>query len=194
MPLELHDAVVLKNDPTVKGTVERTPVSDGGESVEDLLILNYTEVTEAVLNDFVRSGTPPSGHVFVVCVQEEKGAFIAHEDDLVLLCRSFDLGDLVKQHGQTSSMLGVVVNLEDTYDLRPVLYQRDGVLESVSKPDFKEEDAATIFQKKEPCDCGHKPEIIRNVPAGDIFQAVPLFEGQCCTTSASVAHARTDIA
>ncbi|ETN36566.1 uncharacterized protein HMPREF1541_08844 [Cyphellophora europaea CBS 101466] len=175
---EVNDTVVLKNDCSLVGTIERTAgLSDGFEStsLEDLLIVNYTDVPERVLIDFVNSAIPPREYVFIICVDEERGAFLTHENDLELLSRSFDLGDVVKKNGQSSSMIGTVINYTDTYALDHVFHEtRDGRLISSLAPDAKQQ----IPSCGDNCVANLSPHnYIFNVSAQDITHAQDVFEG-----------------
>ena len=101
------------------GTVERTHTSaEGYESLDEYFILRHVPVAQPILTEFVTSGgVPPKGHVFVTSIDDERGCFLAHEDDLALLCRSFDLGDTVKRgDGGT----GMVVDAFDSYSIQPI--------------------------------------------------------------------------
>jgi ubiquitin-conjugating enzyme E2 O len=173
---DVYDAVVLKSDPTLVGTVERTNFSDGEQSsLEDLLIVNYTDTPEHVLIAFVNSGLPPPGYILVVCADDERGAFLAHENDLKLHSRSFDLGDVVKQVGQLSSMVGTVIKCDYKYDLESVfLTTRDGTLTSTL---VRNETSQTSLCRSDcPVDEGQH-NIIKNVPAEEITDVDNVFEG-----------------
>lgn len=175
---DVYDTVVLKNDPTLVGTIERTAkLSDGLDhsSLEDLLIVNYTDAPQSVLIDFVNSGVPPRGYALVVCADDAQGAFLASEDDLTLLSRSFNLGEVVKKIGQTSSMIGTVINYSHTYALEPVFsVAPNGGISSTFIP--------TESHQTPTCgpDCssdGTGHHLIENVPAEEVTEVVSVLDG-----------------
>lgn len=176
--LEPQDTVVLKADWDLVGTVERTTSAPDGwndTSLEDLLIVNYTDVPERILIDFVNTGVPPRDYVFVICIDEEKGAFLAREDDFELLSRSFDLGDTVKRRGQTSSMIGTIIDYSETYTLQPVFYETaNGDIRS--RLDLRVKGGPETSCRG--CDVlEENRDKIYNVSAEDVTHAQPIFEG-----------------
>lgn len=114
---QVHDTVALRKDHTFIGAIERTSLFDS-EPLDDCLIIAHTEVPAHTIQDFVRTGTPPSGFVFVQFAQQEKGSSLVAENDLILIDRIFDVGDVVRQ--ETSQMLGTVTNVNSSYVLDPV--------------------------------------------------------------------------
>ncbi|KPI37984.1 putative ubiquitin-conjugating enzyme E2 23 [Cyphellophora attinorum] len=173
MPLETHDTVVLRDDPDVIGTVEQTHIDSATEiSLEDLLVLNYTNVPEHIFQDYNNTGTPPKGYVFVVCSREDSGAFLALEDDLILISRSFDEGDVIKRAGQAHSMIGTIIGIQETCTLVPALrVSRDGRLISASSRALREM-SLDNHPPKRACTCDHRQyDLIRNVPAEELVRA-----------------------
>lgn len=115
---ELYDNVFLKDNPALYGTVERTH-TDSYEPLDDDLIIGHTEVPIDDLNEFVQAGVPPPGYVYVEFEDESAGNSLVSEDDIGLLCRTFQIGDNVKR--ENSPMTGTVVNLSESYILAPIL-------------------------------------------------------------------------
>lgn len=115
-PLEVSDHVALKEDPSLYGYVQRTH-GDSHDSLRDLLIIAHTEVSPESLSEFMTTGIPPTGHVFVQFASPDAGSSLVHQDDLVLLGRSFRLGDCVKRDG--SPLTGAVIDLQESYILAP---------------------------------------------------------------------------
>ncbi|RMZ79795.1 hypothetical protein DV738_g3222, partial [Chaetothyriales sp. CBS 135597] len=116
----IYDTVRTK-DGGIIGTVERTHLNNASDSfnVSEFPILCWVQVPEKVIYDFLDSqGTPPRGYVFVVAAEDSQGAFLAAEDDLELVSRSFDIGDTVKRR---DGLLGTVIDVDDTYDIRQVI-------------------------------------------------------------------------
>ncbi|EXJ87904.1 hypothetical protein A1O1_04831 [Capronia coronata CBS 617.96] len=120
--LEINDHVAVKNDPSLYGTVQRTN-TDSYEPLGDELIIAHTHIPPGVLNEFVVKGVPPEGYVFVQFADEAAGSSLVSEDDLILLSRVFQLGDTVKQDG--NSMTGAVVNISESYTLEPITTKQD---------------------------------------------------------------------
>ena len=125
MQLETYDTVVVRSGPDLIGTVERTHALPEGNDLplDDVLIIAHVPVPPAVLIDFVNSGIPPKGYVFVLCSDNRKGSFLAAEDDLLLVCRSLDVGDVVRDVVTKGSMTGTIVDVSDAYTLQPVWLQ-----------------------------------------------------------------------
>ena len=164
---EIFDTVVVKNNRTLLGTVERTYSSEDYEPLEDYLILQHVPVPQPILTEFVTTGVPPRGYVFVSILDEERGSFLASEQDLTLLCRSFDLGDIVKRDdGET----GAVVDVSDTYDVQPMwLVDKEVMLASALPLDHLEDcDQENLEQ------CPHS--ILFNVPGSELTHKQSLFE------------------
>jgi ubiquitin-conjugating enzyme E2 O len=182
MLFEKWDTVVLRDDSRLVGTVERTNSSTDGSpetSIEDLLIVNYADVAESALIEFVSSGgTPPPHYVFVHCWEEEKGCFLAHENQLTLLSRTFDLGETIKRNGQTSSMIGEVISLKENYTLEPIFREtKDGQHISVSDP-RTQTDSLSFCDEHCPPHAQEKHNQIANVPAEDITLEQDLFDAE----------------
>ncbi|KAJ9610811.1 hypothetical protein H2200_005588 [Cladophialophora chaetospira] len=116
-PFEVSDHVVLRQDLSLYGYVQRTPF-DSHDPLEDELIIAHAEVPPDALNEFVTTGIPPSGFVFVQFANTAAGSSLVHQNDLVLLSRSFRLGDNVKQQG--SPLTGAVIDVDESYILAPV--------------------------------------------------------------------------
>lgn len=114
---EVYDHVSIKQDPSLYGTVQRTN-SDAYDALEDELIIAHTEVPPDILNEFVVSGIPPVGYVFVQFADEVAGSSLVSEDDLVLQSRSFQIGDSVRRAG--IPLTGSVIDVSENYILEPI--------------------------------------------------------------------------
>jgi ubiquitin-conjugating enzyme E2 O len=164
--LELYDTVSLRSDPTLIGTIERTSTeSEGPEALDEKYILLHAPVPKDVLGDFVLNGMPPRGYVFVNCPEEDKGSFLAREDDLVLLSRSFDLGDTVKR---ANGVTGIVVDVSDAYSIEPI-WRPDRTL-NADLPLNHTRDCLTNLE----VDCPHG--ILSHVPGQELVHHQALFE------------------
>ncbi|KIX03374.1 uncharacterized protein Z518_06926 [Rhinocladiella mackenziei CBS 650.93] len=132
--LQLYDHVCLKNDPSLYGSVQRTN-SDAFDPLEDELIIAHTEVPQKEINEFLLTGVPPVGYVYVQFSDEAAGCAVVSEDDLTLLSRSFQIGDNVKQ--DANPMTGEVIDVSESYILEPISLKREiAHLSSTNAPTF----------------------------------------------------------
>lgn len=115
--VEVYDTVALKANRHLIGVVERTQ-NENHDPLQDILIIAHADVDHSALTEFVTTGVPPKGHVFVSFADEGQGSSLVHEDDLILLDRNFNLGDVVKKGG--SQMLGTVVSVAEKYSVCPL--------------------------------------------------------------------------
>ncbi|KIV79950.1 hypothetical protein PV11_07489 [Exophiala sideris] len=119
---EIYDHVAVQQNSSLYGTVVGTN-TDSLDSLEDELIIAHTEVPPDILNDFVTTSIPPLGYVFVRFADEATGSALVAEDDLVLLSRAFQVGDIVKQDGRT--MTGTVIDVDEKYTLEPIASRKE---------------------------------------------------------------------
>lgn len=157
--LEVYDTVRVKNG-SIIGTVDRTHLGNTSDTIEisDFLIIAHVEVPQRVIIDFATSGgIPPRGYVFVVAAEDAQGAFLAAEDDLELLSRSFDIGDSVKRE---DGLLGTVVDVSDTYNIRPVWLHQGNQVKHFSE-----------------CEVDVSSLGIAHVPCSELRTAEEVFEG-----------------
>ncbi|KAK5260869.1 hypothetical protein LTR20_010582 [Exophiala xenobiotica] len=120
--LEVYDHVVYKPNRSLYGTVSRTS-HDPGHDLEEELIIAHAEVPADALTEFVTTGVPPVGYVFVEFADEAAGSSLVREEDLDLLSRDFQLGDTVKRDG--SNMIGTVTDVDEKYTLEPTASNGD---------------------------------------------------------------------
>jgi len=184
---EVYDTVVLKGDKRLVGTVERTS-SDSYDPLDDTLIIAHVDVPPPVLTEFVTSGVPPRGYVFVQFADEECGSALVHESDLTLLNRSFQIGDHVKRDQQ--AMTGVVVDVSESLTLEPICHYTPG--EEITSASFSGLQAKNQYT---PDDCRRSecssepsssssssraapsPIIITEVPSRELIRARDVVEG-----------------
>ena len=129
---EVSDHVVLKQDHGLYGYVQRTSSDSPEHDLEDELIIAHVEIPPDVLNEFLKSGIPPPGYVFLQLPSPSAGSCLVHEDDLILLSRCFRLGDLVKQDG--SPLTGTVIDIQESYILSPILIGSSHSRSRISPP------------------------------------------------------------
>jgi ubiquitin-conjugating enzyme E2 O len=115
--LQVGDQVVLKQDLSMYGSVQRTN-DDSEEPFDNLLTIAHTQVPPDVWDDFLKSAVPPQGYVFVHFANPAAGSSLVHQNDLHLLSRSLRLGDCVKRDG--SPLTGTVIDVQESYILAPV--------------------------------------------------------------------------
>jgi ubiquitin-conjugating enzyme E2 O len=163
-PLEVSDGVVLKQDSSLHGFILRTPL-DAHDPWEDDLIIAHTQVPLDVLNDFITSGTPPRGYVYVQWARLAAGHSLVLETDLHLLSRSFRLGDPTRRDG--THLTGTVVDVQETYTLAPVIPASPAL--SLPKHDTCTENCPSLL----PPHLSHpRPHsLIYNVPASEVQRA-----------------------
>ncbi|KIW93869.1 uncharacterized protein Z519_05184 [Cladophialophora bantiana CBS 173.52] len=117
-PFDVSDHVALRQDVSLHGYVQRTHSQSIGIFAEEELIIAHVEVPPDILNRFLTTGVPPEGYVYVEFAHPTAGCSLVSQDDIVLISRSFRLGDYVKQDG--SPLTGTVVDVSETYILDPV--------------------------------------------------------------------------
>ncbi|KAB8259173.1 hypothetical protein BDV32DRAFT_124645 [Aspergillus pseudonomiae] len=122
---EADDVCCLKSNPTLVGHVCRTDHdadTDEPLNLSTCLILSYTPVPQKDLEEFLESGVPPKGYVFVSFPEPSQGNSLIHESDLELVDRTLDLGDTVKRHSD-DTISGTVISTSATCSLEPIAYR-----------------------------------------------------------------------
>lgn len=118
-----EDVCTLKADPSMVGIVERTFYEvESHEPLEDSLIVSHVPVPERELMDFLKSGVPAKGCVFVTWSEPTQGSSLVHEDDIELLDRSLEIGCLVKRHPNDTAS-GAVISTSIKYTLQPAAFR-----------------------------------------------------------------------
>ena len=127
LQLEVHDTVALRQDGSLIGTVLRTYQDfNTHDPVEDELIIAHAlPVPLREIDEFLASGKPPQGCIFVEWAKEECGYSLLFEDDVILVNRNFTIGDVVKRRAD-EALLGTIINVYETYTLEPILSVRAG--------------------------------------------------------------------
>ncbi|KAL1969607.1 hypothetical protein VTN77DRAFT_8160 [Rasamsonia byssochlamydoides] len=117
------DICTLKSDPSMVGIVDRTFYDvETHEPLEDSLIVSHVPVPERELMEFLNSGVPPKGYVFVAWSETTQGSSLVREDDIELVDRSLEIGYLVKRHPK-DTLSGTVISTSSKYTLQPVAYR-----------------------------------------------------------------------
>ena len=112
--------MVLGADRTLIGEVEQTNAShEDRPSLADCLIISHSPVPDDVIREFTKSEVPPKGYVLVRWTKEELGRSLVAEADLIVINRSFGLGDNVKKH-TSDAMVGVVASVQERFILEPI--------------------------------------------------------------------------
>ena len=114
--LQLRDTIVLRDNRSLIGTVERTSQWNT-EPFDDCLIIAHTHVATDILDQFIASGVPPAGYVFIQFAAQEAGSSLVAEQDVLLIDRMLELGDVVKQ--PNAKVTGTVIDIASSYTLDP---------------------------------------------------------------------------
>ncbi|KAI2824456.1 hypothetical protein CBS147343_2324 [Aspergillus niger] len=136
---DLDDTCCLKSNPSLTGIVVRTylDVNPSGPP-EDYMVVSYTSVPQDVLTDFLQTGVPRKGYVFVEFDWFSQGYSLIHEDDLELLDRYIDFGSHVKRNSD-DTLYGTVINASATCTLEPIAYRNyDDSLGEYGSVEFNE--------------------------------------------------------
>ncbi|KAH8695490.1 hypothetical protein BGW36DRAFT_203031 [Talaromyces proteolyticus] len=72
--------------------------------------------------EFLQTGVPPKGYVYVMWIDHSDGHSLVSEDELDLVDRPIDIGNFVKR-SQTDTMIGRVIGIFAKYTLRPIAYR-----------------------------------------------------------------------
>lgn len=175
---QLHDTVALKRDSTFIGDIERTSQWHQ-EPLADITIISHTKVPGDLLDQFLHTGAPPPGYVFVEFASQEKGSSLIAEDDLYLVNRDLEVGDTVKKHG--SQMIGSIINVSSTYTLDPV-WEPQLSVEFAAKPAYRclaPEDAGKLkpYLLNPHIRHPHPERLIPNVPFEELKRAEDFIDG-----------------
>ncbi|KAJ9257191.1 hypothetical protein DTO212C5_8916 [Paecilomyces variotii] len=122
---KLHpdDICFLKSDPSLIGMVDRTYYDvETHEPLEENLIVSHAPVPENQLLEFLNSGIPPKGYVYVVFSEPTQGSSLVHEDDLELVDRSLEIGHVVKRHPR-DTVSGTVISASTKCTLQPIAFR-----------------------------------------------------------------------
>jgi ubiquitin-conjugating enzyme E2 O len=117
---ELFDTCVLKDEPSLIGTVLRTYHDfNSHDPIANCLIISHVPVPDGILQSFLVFGVPPKGYVFIRFARQEFGHSLVSERDVHLVSRTFAIGDNVKRQAG-DAMIGTVVSISDSYVLEPI--------------------------------------------------------------------------
>ena len=132
----VEDCCALKENQKIRGIVDETwrdLDSDVSEHLEDWI--SHDGVNPAIYSRFQNSGQIPLGYAIVRFIEPYSGSALVHEDSLVLLDRSFSVGDVAKR--QLSDLeSGTVIRTAIECTLQP-LYRYTG---DVNPWPYKEEE------------------------------------------------------
>lgn len=178
--LEVYDHVALKQNTRLHGAITRTNGEPDTPRLENRLNLAHTTIPSKVSDEFLATGVPPAGYVYVKWAEETDGCSLVDENDLTLLSRAFQVGDVVRQDG--SCMTGKVIDVDETYTLAPLACDREvAKLLSVEQ----------LFPSCSPACASHPPlrfshpnphALIYNVPSREIKVAQDVVRGDYLTS------------
>ena len=110
-------------DTHLVGVVERTHSDfNTHESLDDLLIIAHATVDPTILNQFLATGAPERGYVFVAWADEALGRSLVAESQLNLIDRPLTIGETVKRHAD-DAMIGTVISVSENYTLQPIVWE-----------------------------------------------------------------------
>lgn len=164
--LETFDQCSLKDNPHLIGTVERTHSDfNTHEPLDDLLIIAHAPVGPPILTQFLVTGAPERGYVFVAWADEALGHSLVAESQLNLIDRPLTIGDTVKRHAD-DAMIGTVISVSEHYTLQPICWEdARGTVRfkgNIAAPDGTCDDEA--FNKDPRGKCG--PECTHTLKSG----------------------------
>ncbi|KIW18401.1 hypothetical protein PV08_02689 [Exophiala spinifera] len=178
--LDIYDHVALKDDSRLCGTITRTNGDPGDLHMENELIIGHSTVSPDALNEFVTTSVPPVGHVFVRWAAEIHGGSLVDENDLILLSRSFQIGDVVKQ--DASGMTGTVIDVDENYTLEPIASCDVQVFKLLSlEPEIPSCTPACASRPPHPFFHPNPHALICNVPSREIKTAQDVVKGEYLT-------------
>ncbi|OJJ75930.1 hypothetical protein ASPBRDRAFT_203624 [Aspergillus brasiliensis CBS 101740] len=172
---DLDDTCCLKSNPSLTGIVVRTylDVNPAGPP-EDYLVVSYTSVPYDVLADFLQTGVPCKGYVFVEFDWFWQGYSLIHEDDLELLDRYIHFGSHVKRDSDDTTR-GTVISASATCTLEPVAYRNnDESLGEYGSVEFN--DWLMPRRSQRPEAGSSRPSPLHNVPLSELMHHQPFIE------------------
>ncbi|KAE8356515.1 hypothetical protein BDV28DRAFT_126770 [Aspergillus coremiiformis] len=164
---DIDDTCCLKSSPTLVGNVCRTYYdTENEEPLGECLILSRTPVPQKDQEEFLKTGVPPKGYVFVSFAEPSEGNSLIHESDLDLVDRSFELGEAVKRHPDDTTS-GTVISISAKCSLEPIAYR-------AFDPETEEYGSLTFTEK--PVKRGDSPVIENSITNPPLLHEVPLAE------------------
>ncbi|PLB38474.1 ubiquitin-conjugating enzyme E2 [Aspergillus candidus] len=173
----VEDTCRLKSDPALLGHVCRTHYDvESQEHLHDLLIRSYTSVSEQDLMEFLETGVPPKGYVFVSFLEPSQGSSLIHEDDLELVDRALELGETVKRH-LDDTMSGTIVSTSAKCCLEPIAFRnRDPNTGEYGSLKFADKPRPRVCSVYPEPDDGETPRLY-NVPISELTSYEEFSEG-----------------
>ncbi|GFF34965.1 hypothetical protein IFM58399_04051 [Aspergillus lentulus] len=167
--LDLNDLCRLKSKPSLLGIVNRTHHDiDSHQPLGDVLIVSYSSVPEKDLLEFLETGAPPKGYVYVNFSEPSQGNSLLHEDDLELIDRALGTGEIVKRD-LDDTLSGTVIGASVTCTLEPIAYRK-------TDPMTGEEGPLQFAEKA--IKRGNPPASIEEESTAPLLHNVPLSELQ----------------
>ncbi|OJJ36580.1 hypothetical protein ASPWEDRAFT_170092 [Aspergillus wentii DTO 134E9] len=173
---DLDDACRLKSDPSLVGFVTRTYYdADTHGPLNHLLVLSYSSVPQHELTEFLETGAPSKGYVFVSFAEPSQGSSLIHEDDLDLVNRPMPLGQIVKR-GSRDTISGTVISTSRKCDIEPVAYRTlDPTTGDYGPLQFTEKAVQSDFEADKTDDL--ESRILRDIPLSELQHYEPFNEG-----------------
>ncbi|PWY92059.1 ubiquitin-conjugating enzyme [Aspergillus heteromorphus CBS 117.55] len=170
---ELDDACYLKSNPSVVGAVHKTHHDiNTHEPPDDYLVVSYTAISGDVLAGFLETGVPPKGYVFVGFAKFSQGFSLVHEDDLELIDRPIEIGEVVKRHPD-DTMTGMVISASAKCTLEPIAFRpHDPSIGDFGSLEFTEQRAGNSSKEGAP-----RPLLLHDIPLDELVDHELYTEG-----------------
>ncbi|KAH1635577.1 hypothetical protein KXX59_003952 [Aspergillus fumigatus] len=184
--LDLNDLCRLKTKPSLLGIVNQgventsrwvSPSQiDSHQPLGDVLIVSYSSVPEKDLLEFLDTGVPPKGYVYVNFSEPSQGNSLLHEDDLELIDRALGTGEIVKRD-LDDTLSGTVIGTAVTCTLQPIAYRKTDPITGEEGPLQFAEKAIKSGNSPGSIEDGSTPPLLRNVPLSELQNYEEFTEG-----------------
>ncbi|KAL2008364.1 hypothetical protein VTN00DRAFT_8346 [Thermoascus crustaceus] len=176
------DICVLKSDRSMVGIVDRTFYDvETHEPLEESLIVSHVPVPEKELMEFLDTGVPGKGYVYVAFSEPTQGNSLVHEDDLELVDRPLEIGHIVKRHPR-DTVSGTVISTSTKCTLEPIAFRsidpntgEYGALRFSEKPPSRSGSSAD--QHDVDSSTHEAPPLLHDIPAEELMDSDEFREG-----------------
>ncbi|RAL07114.1 ubiquitin-conjugating enzyme E2 [Aspergillus homomorphus CBS 101889] len=169
VPLQLGDICIALHGSRV------CSVEGQYDSPETHLILSYPSTPADILEDFLQTEEVPPGYAFVAFADETQGTSLVPEQELQLISRMWDIGQLVRRQ-ENDAISGKVLNHSNRCTLEPVvsrttnpLTEEHGPLNFTHKTNFLGPKVTSAQEEL--------PTLLRDVSMCDLEPYEPFTEG-----------------
>ncbi|KAF7180137.1 hypothetical protein CNMCM7691_009304 [Aspergillus felis] len=149
---------------------------DSHQTLDDVLIVSYSSVPEKDLLEFLETGAPPKGYVYVNFSEPSQGNSLLHEDDLELIDRALGTGEIVKRD-LDDTLSGTVIGAAVTCTLEPIAYRKTDPMTGEEGPLQFAEKAVKRGNSPGSIEEGSTPPLLHNVPLSELQNYEEFTEG-----------------